>query len=98
MVFKSVGGSRLGGAATCVVGTRGWPAKQDHPAYIPRILRPVWALHDGYPSLLAAQDASAPGTFPPSCGPCPPPLSPIGLTAAGLFAGGEVSRADSRVR
>jgi len=27
-----------------------------------------------------------------------PLLSPIGLTAAGLFAGGEVSRADSCVR
>src|SRR5919108_6521471 len=42
MVFKSVCGSRPGGAATCVVITRGWSAKQDHPAYIPRILRPVW--------------------------------------------------------
>jgi hypothetical protein len=31
-------------------------------------------------------------------GPCAPPLSPIGLTAADSFAGGEVSRADSRVR
>ena len=42
-------------------------------------------------------NASAPGTFRPGCGPCAPPL-PIGLTAADLFAGGEVSRADSRVR
>ena len=41
---------------------------------------------------------SAPGVVRPGCGPCPPPLSPIGLPAAGLFAGGEVSRADSRVR
>jgi hypothetical protein len=32
------------------------------------------------------------------CGPCVPPLPPIGLTAADLFAGGEVSSADSRVR
>jgi hypothetical protein len=32
------------------------------------------------------------------CGPCAPPLSPIGLTAAVLFAGWEVSSADSRVR
>ena len=36
------------------------------------------------------QDLSAPSTFPP--------LPPIGLTAAGLFAEGKVSRADSRVR
>jgi hypothetical protein len=41
---------------------------------------------------------SAPGVVCPGCGPCPPPLSPIGLTAAGLFAGAEVSRADLRVR
>src|SRR5215472_16282632 len=34
----------------------------------------------------------------PGCGPGAPPLSPIGLTAADLFAGGKVSRADSRVR
>ena len=32
------------------------------------------------------------------CGPCAPPLPLIGLTAAGQFAGGEVSSADSRVR
>src|SRR5690348_2157852 len=32
------------------------------------------------------------------CGPRRPPLLPIGLTAAGLFDGGEVSRADSCVR
>jgi hypothetical protein len=32
------------------------------------------------------------------CGPSAPPLPPIGLTAADLFAGGEVSSADSRVR
>jgi len=44
MVFKSVRGSRPGGATTCVAGTRRWSAKQDHPAYIPRILRPVRAL------------------------------------------------------
>ena len=31
-------------------------------------------------------------------GPCASPLPPIGLTAADLFAGGKVSRADSRVR
>jgi hypothetical protein len=35
---------------------------------------------------------------PPGCGPWAPPLPPIGLTAADPFAGGEVSRADSRVR
>jgi hypothetical protein len=34
----------------------------------------------------------------PGCGSCAPPLLPIGLTAADLFAGGKVSRADSRVR
>jgi len=44
VVFKSVRGSRPAGAATCVVGRRGWTAKQDHPAYIPRILRPVGGL------------------------------------------------------
>jgi hypothetical protein len=38
------------------------------------------------------------GTVQPGRGPCAPPLPPIGLAAAGLFAGGEVSRADSRVR
>ena len=43
-------------------------------------------------------NVSAPGTFRPGCGPWSPPLPPIGLTAAGLFAAGEVSRADSRVR
>jgi hypothetical protein len=32
------------------------------------------------------------------CGPWSPPLPPIGLTGAALFVGGEVSRADSRVR
>ena len=36
--------------------------------------------------------ASAPGTFPLRCAPCAPPLPPIGLTAAVLFAGGEVLR------
>ena len=35
---------------------------------------------------------------PPGRCPCSPPLPPIGLTAADLFAGGEVSSADSRVR
>ena len=28
-------------------GTQGWPAKQDHPAYIPRILRPVRGSYPG---------------------------------------------------
>jgi hypothetical protein len=32
------------------------------------------------------------------CGPWSPPLPPIGLTAADPIAGGQVSRADSRVR
>jgi len=36
MVFKSIRGSRPATAATCVVRTRGWVARQDHPAYIPR--------------------------------------------------------------
>jgi hypothetical protein len=35
---------------------------------------------------------------PVRCSPWAPPFSPIGLTAAALFAGGEVSRVDSRVR
>jgi len=34
----------------------------------------------------------------PACGPGPLPLSPIGLTAADLFAGGKVSRVASRAR
>ena len=52
---------------------------------------------DVYPSFPAGvHSASAPGTFRPGCGRCAPPLPPIGLTAAALFAGGEVSRADSR--
>jgi hypothetical protein len=42
IVFKSVGGSRSAAAAICVVGARGWPAKQDHPAYpasgLPRLV------------------------------------------------------------
>jgi hypothetical protein len=36
VVFKSVGGSGPSATATCIVGVRGWPANQDHPAYIPR--------------------------------------------------------------
>ena len=39
MVFKSVRGSRPASAATCLVGTREWVAKQDHPA--PRPLQLV---------------------------------------------------------
>jgi hypothetical protein len=54
MVFKSIRGSRPGGAATCVIGTRGWSAKQDHPAYIPRILRSVRAVA----SLSTSREAS----------------------------------------
>jgi hypothetical protein len=50
------------------------------------------------PSFPPACAASAPATFRPGCGPGAPPLPSIGLTAAALFAGGEVSRADSRVR
>jgi hypothetical protein len=38
MVFKSVRGSHLATAATCLVGTREWIAKLDHPAHIPRRL------------------------------------------------------------
>jgi hypothetical protein len=36
MVFKTVCGSCPATAATCLVGTREWVAKQDHPAHIPR--------------------------------------------------------------
>ncbi len=95
MVFKSVRGSQLATASTCLVGTQAWLAKQDHPAYIPRSAESV---ADGYVLLPAAHDASAPGTFQPrslSLRAAPPP---IGLTAADSFAGGEVSRAASRVR
>ena len=38
MVFKSIRGSRPASAATCIAGARDWLAKQDHPAYIPRLL------------------------------------------------------------
>jgi hypothetical protein len=56
------------------------------------------ALDDGYLSLPAACSLSARTPSNPrpwSLCAAPPP---IGLTAADLFAGGEVSRADSRVR
>ena len=43
VVFKSVRGLRPAGTATCVVGI-GCPARQDHPAYTPRILRPAGPL------------------------------------------------------
>lgn len=46
----------------------------------------------------AACTASAPGTFPPWLWSVCAAPSPIGLTAAALFAGGEGSRADWRVR
>ena len=39
-VFKSVGGSRPGGAATYVVGTRGWPAKTRSSRVYPAHLTP----------------------------------------------------------
>jgi hypothetical protein len=41
------------------------------------------------------QSPNVPG---PGCGPCAPPLPPIGLTAADPFAGGKVARVASRVR
>jgi hypothetical protein len=44
------------------------------------------------------RDASAPGTFPPGLRAWGAAPAPIGLTAADPFAGGTVSRADSRVR
>ena len=43
------------------------------------------------PGMTGRSDAT--GTAGSGCGSGVPPLSPIGLTAAGLFAGGEVSRA-----
>jgi hypothetical protein len=42
MVFKNVRGSRPATAATCLVGTREWVAKQDHPAHIPRLGPGAW--------------------------------------------------------
>jgi hypothetical protein len=42
MVFKNIRGSRLATAAACLVDTRGWVAKQDHPANIPRLGRGGW--------------------------------------------------------
>jgi hypothetical protein len=41
--FKSVRSSPLFTAATCLVGTRGWRAKQEHPAYVPH----TWAESSG---------------------------------------------------
>jgi hypothetical protein len=38
MVFNTVRGSRPATAATCLVGTREWVAKQDRPATRPRRL------------------------------------------------------------
>jgi hypothetical protein len=48
MVFKRIGGSWSIIVATCVVGTRGWPAGQDHPANIPRPVQmcPVGMPHE----------------------------------------------------
>jgi len=37
MIFKSIRSSRLATTATCTIGSRRWLAKQDHPAYIPRL-------------------------------------------------------------
>jgi hypothetical protein len=50
--------------------------------------------YGSYPSSEASRDACpplsfAPGTVRPGRGSCPPPLPPIGLAAAGLFAAGE---------
>jgi hypothetical protein len=42
MVFKRVRGSRSVAAATCLVSTREWVTKQDHPAHIPRLGRGGW--------------------------------------------------------
>lgn len=48
MVFKTIDGSWSIIVATCVVGTRGWPAGQDHPANIPRPVQmcPVGMPHE----------------------------------------------------
>ena len=48
MVFRRIGGSWSIIVATCVVGTRGWPAGQDHPANIPRPVQmcPVGMPHE----------------------------------------------------
>ena len=54
--------------------------------------------HDGHSRSLPCGPPPHPEPSRPGCGSCAPPLLPIGLTAADLFAGGEVSRADSRVR
>ena len=54
--------------------------------------------HGYAPSCCPGANRSAPGTFQSGRGTGTPPFPPIGLTAADLFAGGEGSRADSRVR
>ena len=58
------------------------------------------ASHDGYRRFRPCAPHPRPAPSGPGCGPWSvvPDPSPIGLTAAGLFAGGEVSRAGSRVR
>ena len=67
----------------------------------PSLLPALLAFGAGSPSKIIPRisrvRAAPPDAAPaPGGGPGAPLISPIGLTAAGLFAGGEVSRADSR--
>jgi hypothetical protein len=70
--------------ARCASGRAGW-----------RLSRGV---ADGYRRSRRCAPHPRPAPSGPGCGLWSPPLPPIGLTAADLFAGGEVSRTDSRVR
>lgn len=76
MVFKNVGVSRPGGTVTCVVDTRGCLLSKIHPAYIPRILRPVRAPADD--SVTPWSSSPSPGLLPatwprPVLSQAPPP-------------------------
>jgi hypothetical protein len=95
MVFKSVGVSRPGGTVTCVGGTRGCLLSKIHPAYIPRILRPVRAPADD--SVAPWSSSPSPDLFPatrprPVLSQTPPP-NPIAAEPDGrrVLSGGGVA-------
>jgi len=66
------------------------PVKYEESLNRSSVWLPAWFPHGGMCPRRAPSRSD--------CGPCAPPLPPIGLTAARLFAGGKVSRTDSRVR
>jgi len=84
--------------------TSGEASRHGYPSAEARADASSPAASDGsYPSREASHDAyppvpAAPGPLRSGLAPGAPPLPPIGLTAAALFAAAEVSRLDSRVR